>query len=1116
MKFKSAAKLLLSIWVVFPILIADPDRSQGQEPVSSSSEVEANEVRWPPSDRRDQVPEYPREDIPLYLEDSSIPGLKPATAAAIESGLGAMGIAPYELGFHKLAAREDTFRLAFVEDIMNDPLSLPLAQTRLVQGARDRARQSRSLLGFLGGLLAVEAGDGYDNEIVDGPDDRPDDAVRGTARAIDESVANAGADVRRNSAWGAAVDSSPQLRRADPETVLQHWTEAATKLEAALAEVPKDLREEILIGAPSIWGNEDDEEDALRKGMIHFELGARVDTTLELGIDPVLDAAASVRRAEMLRAAEHFLLGMEEAQKLGVFLRAETRKGRRPDGVPNKHPKTFRSLEESIRGDVVAAWPSEFGWFVVGGETDNVYDPAALKEIALLLDLGGNDVYRGRVASGLGGSVDRPLGGLIDFDGDDTYLSGGSPYAQGGAVMGCAALVDLNGDDLYRADDGSLGAGYFGFGLLYDGAGRDRFEGRNFTQGAGAVGIGMLIASAAQEAPGGPEIVRDVAYEEGILSTPGTGSLPIRFDENDTYEASFYGQGFASTLGIGLLYDDQGNDLYRAGGRYPHAPLLPHDFRSLSQGFSIGFRPRASGGIGLLIDEAGNDYYDAEVYAQGAAYFYSFGLLFDGGGNDRYLASQYGQGAGIHLAAGSLWDRGGDDHYVSKHGVVQGTAHDYAVAMLLDESGNDMYTVRGGQGESLTNSSALFIDEMGDDIYATAGAGQGTARYRRGFSGAALFLDLEGSDTYPEKGHGADGLTWSTHNFSIGMDLDRDIKLPTEDRPEIILTAEDSTRAIDELYETASLWEVGSSANKVRRARIALSARGEEAVAFLSGETGPYPDGEPLAQKTTIRYRTLREVAGKHPDLITPRLLARMDDEDLVVRGNIIRLLGDLKRAEAEPEIRSILADAESERLHGIAVWALGRIGQPASIPAVRDFVRHDKESLRIRSLEALKLLGDEESAPVLVEMMSDPYFTVRSAAMSGLVHFGRTSVPAIVDAADATDDPIQLMRGLGLVRASLKDSTSTRDVAARDLAESALLKELERALEDWQERGAGDSAGEVGKVNTSAEEAKVAVCAQALLRLPDAEIHRKVRRQLEGRDGPMIRSMLDRYPMPE
>ena len=63
---------------------------------------------------------------------------------------------------------------------------------------------------------------------------------------------------------------------------------------------------------------------------------------------------------------------------------------------------------------------------------------------------------------------------------------------------------------------------------------------------------------------------------------------------------------------------------------------LPNHYFSLSQGFGYGMRPFAGGGIGILCDLKGDDHYVADVYGQGASYWYSVGLLLDAG-RQRYL-----------------------------------------------------------------------------------------------------------------------------------------------------------------------------------------------------------------------------------------------------------------------------------------------------------------------------------------------------------------------------------------------------------------------------------------------------------------------------------------------
>jgi len=238
---------------------------------------------------------------------------------------------------------------------------------------------------------------------------------------------------------------------------------------------------------------------------------------------------------------------------------------------------------------------SKAGPVVLYGYGDDVHDPD--DDAVLVIDLGGNDTWvRGASASVLKG---RPVSIGIDLAGNDRYV-GREDLSFGAALGGVAIQWDCAGDDLYDAGHASLGAGICGVGILVDEGGDDVYRCRDFGIGAGAFGIGILLDK------GG----------------------------NDLYHADLHGQGFASTLGVGVLADLDGHDVYDAGGVHVHAPLYADRTRSLSQGFSIGMRPDASGGVGVLIDRRGNDRYAADIYGQGAAYWFGLGLLVDSDGND--------------------------------------------------------------------------------------------------------------------------------------------------------------------------------------------------------------------------------------------------------------------------------------------------------------------------------------------------------------------------------------------------------------------------------------------------------------------------------------------------
>lgn len=371
---------------------------------------------------------------------------------------------------------------------------------------------------------------------------------------------------------------------------------------------------------------------------------------------------------------------------------------------------------KGVTGNLIAAWEGPWGKFVIGGTGPNTYEG---DDFIGVIDLGGDDVYRGRVACGLGLPGKSPIGFVIDLSGNDQYL--GEDFTQGFGFMGIGVLWDLGkGNDIYRARFACQGCGLLGYGQLYDDGGDDLYVADSGAQGAGCFGYGHLLDRAG----------------------------------NDAYRGCRYTQGFAQVRGVGVLTDGAGNDHYYAGGKYLHAPLWNDRFQSLSQGFSIGNRrdgnpARGSGGgVALLLDEGdGNDVYNADIYGQGVSYWYSLGMLVDRGGHDVYSITQYGMGGGIHLSTGILVDLKGNDSYSNYYGVGHGGAHDYAVGWLIDRAGNDLYQ-GNGQGQGLNFSVAILLDCSGDDSRSTYNDGSIGKGHNNSVS---LLLDLGGTDFYGPK-----------------------------------------------------------------------------------------------------------------------------------------------------------------------------------------------------------------------------------------------------------------------------------------------------------------------------------------------------------------------------
>jgi len=311
-----------------------------------------------------------------------------------------------------------------------------------------------------------------------------------------------------------------------------------------------------------------------------------------------------------------------------------------------------------------AQFDSAVGVVVIGTRAEDVHWPGA----AVIVDPGGNDTYLRAPAADGATSV------IVDLGGDDRYR--GSDLV----VHGLSAIVDFSGDDVYAMAGPGLGAAIAGASIVADFSGDDRYSAELLGEGAAAFGVGAIV---------------DLAGD-------------------DTYQLRAGGQGFALAGGVGLLWDRAGNDTYIAAG-------LPDAYGrggglSFAQGAAFGYRAFLGGGIGILRDDAGDDRYKAEMYAQGAGYYYALGLLWDRGGADRYEAVRYAQGAGVHEAIGVLRDASGTDRYELAVGVGQGMGLDLAVGVLTDAAGDDRYQAGLlAQGAATANGVGIVFDGGGAD-----------------------------------------------------------------------------------------------------------------------------------------------------------------------------------------------------------------------------------------------------------------------------------------------------------------------------------------------------------------------------------------------------------------
>jgi len=449
-----------------------------------------------------------------------------------------------------------------------------------------------------------------------------------------------------------------------------------------------------------------------------------------------------------------------------------------PDGGPRERLELFELQDMSRAGQRVAQAAealaevardvgafdapalnveTPLGRFVVRPSDEG--DAAAPDDAALVLDLGGNDAYPGRVGSThlthLAASV------LIDVAGDDTY--GPQAWAlrrtndresafaiddgltQGAGLFGVGLVIDVTGDDTYRSTVFGQGIGLLGVGALYDLAGNDRYDSTFMGQGTGQLGAGLLV---------------DV---EG----------------DDAYTVGSHGQGVGRPRGQGVLLDGSGHDDYLALHdddapqlleKYPlwfpsgYTDELGEEHNmSVAMGVGWGFRgdwfpsdqTNWAGGFGAAVDLGdGDDVRFADAMSMGQGFVYGMGLLYDDGGDDIYRAFWWSFGSGTHMGTGLMIENGGhDDLTIGQFSAALG--HDTGISWYIDRGGDDRYAGQMTYGRALDQGLAFFVDEGGNDIYeGVRGVNHGICDINPevpvdGLDRLGLFMDLGGGqDAY--------------------------------------------------------------------------------------------------------------------------------------------------------------------------------------------------------------------------------------------------------------------------------------------------------------------------------------------------------------------------------
>jgi len=396
------------------------------------------------------------------------------------------------------------------------------------------------------------------------------------------------------------------------------------------------------------------------------------------------------------------------------------------------HPKTNSSLCPLFRGKIKFNFLLEYG-------ADHVSTLQNLKQIKTEEF----DTSIGKIAiGGIGDDIHQngPYAIIVDVGGDDYYK--GSVAASDG-VTKISVVLDLDRNDLYENSDPNKGSQGFGngrLGILFDLNGSDTYKSISKSQGSGIkAGVGILWDKGGDDFYYSGELSQGFGGE--VINTYNATNVP----NSDREKGS----------GFGLLVDGGGADVFIAENLGTHSAQFPG--KRISENWSQG-AGYGRDGYGILIDLGeGDDIYVANLFAQGVAFCKGTGMLFDVEGSNFYYGKQYIQGAAAKGGIGIFFDLRGDDYYQALSSQGLGSARgpdlsgDPALAFFLDESGNDTYRFNGHScGVGMNDAIGYFFDVEGDDTYTNV---MGRSIFPQdGFFGQRLtmgfFCDLGGHDNY--------------------------------------------------------------------------------------------------------------------------------------------------------------------------------------------------------------------------------------------------------------------------------------------------------------------------------------------------------------------------------
>jgi len=177
----------------------------------------------------------------------------------------------------------------------------------------------------------------------------------------------------------------------------------------------------------------------------------------------------------------------------------------------------------------------------------------------------------------------------------------------------------------------------------------------------------------------------------------------------------------------------------------------------------------------------------------------------------------------------------------------------------------------------------------------------------------------------------------------------------------------DSLAAIEEIYELAAGWGVGSNQQTVKRAGEILLSREDEAAAYIAENE--------LGTKSGLAYRAISEF-NKNSDKLTPYALEQLTNEDSLVAKHCISLIGELKDSTYIEYFKPFL---QEDKYTNSVLGALGEINCRESVEILSDYCQSKDEKQRVVTARSLLSLDREDSKALFIKMADDESFLIQT-----------------------------------------------------------------------------------------------------------------------------------------